>query len=49
MSATTDERTGLNGADLQWLLTQVPAEVLILRAGFEDHRTVTSQALRGHF
>jgi hypothetical protein len=49
VSATTDERTGLNGADLQWLLSQVPAEVLILRAGFEDHRTVTSEALRGHF
>jgi hypothetical protein len=49
VSATTNERTGLNGADLQWLLTQVPAEVLILRPGFEDHRTVTSQALQGHF
>jgi hypothetical protein len=49
VSATTDERTGLNGADLHWLLSQVPAEVLILRAGFEDHRTVTSDALRGHF
>jgi hypothetical protein len=49
VSATTDERTGLNGADLQWLLSQVPAEVLILRAGFEDHRVVTSTQLEGHF
>jgi hypothetical protein len=48
ISATTDERSGLNGADLQWLLSQVPAEVLILRAGFEDHRVVTSKELEGH-
>jgi hypothetical protein len=49
VSATTDERTGLNGQDLQWLLEKVPAEVLILRAGFEDARTVTAEAVEGHF
>ena len=43
VSVTTDERTGLNGADLQWVLSQVPAEVLILRAGFDDRRTVTTE------
>jgi hypothetical protein len=46
VSATTNERTGLNGADLQWLLTQVPAEVLILRAAFEDDRMVRPPAPR---
>lgn len=49
VSATTDERTGLNGADLQWLLSAVPAEVLILRAGFTDHQTVTSATVEGYF
>lgn len=49
VSATTDERTGLNGADLRWLLQEVPAEVVIVRPGLEDRRTVTAAAVTGHF
>ena len=43
VSATTDPRTGLDGEDLQWLLEKVPAEVLILRADFDDRATVTAE------
>jgi hypothetical protein len=43
VSATTDPRTDLDGEDLQWLLEKVPAEVLILRADFDDRATVTAE------
>lgn len=43
VSATTDPRIGLNGENLQWLLEKVPAEVLILRADFDDPATVTAE------
>lgn len=49
ISATADPQTGLSGSDLQWLLANVPAEVLILRPDPEDHREVTADAVRGHF
>ncbi len=47
--AVGDARSGLSGDDLVWLLEQAPAEVLILRAGFADHRRVTGDAVSGHF
>lgn len=49
VSATSNPRTGLDARDLDWLLTKVPSEVLILRPGAEDHRTVSAEGLRGHF
>ena len=35
--------------DLEWLLENVPAEVLILRPDPEDERTVTAAGVKGHF
>lgn len=49
VSASTNPRTGLNAQDLQWLLTKVPSEVLILRPGPEDDRTVSADSIAGHF
>jgi nucleotide-binding universal stress UspA family protein len=49
VSATSNSRKGLSSDDLEWLLEQVPAEVMILRPDPEDHRTVTADALAGHF
>ena len=44
-----ESRTGLSGDDLLWLLERAPAEVLILRPGFDDHRRITGEAVKGHF
>jgi hypothetical protein len=44
-----ESRQGLSGDDLLWLLERAPAEVLILRPGFADHRRVTGEAINGHF
>ena len=46
---TANPRNGLTGDDLEWLLEQVPAEVLILRPAPEDHRKVTAEGVKGHF
>jgi hypothetical protein len=49
VSASANPRTGLNAQDLQWLLSKVPSEVLILRPGPADERTVTADGIAGHF
>ncbi len=49
VSASGNPRSGLNPQDLQWLLAKAPSEVLILRPGPEDDRTVTAAGIRGHF
>jgi hypothetical protein len=49
VSADTNPRTGLTPQDLQWLLGKAPSEVLILRPGPEDHRTIDGATVRGHF
>ena len=49
VSATSNSRKGLSSDDLEWLLEQVPAEVMILRPDPEDHRKVTAEAVAGHF
>jgi hypothetical protein len=49
ISATSNPRAGLDSEDLQWLLERVPAEVMILRPDPEDRRTVTAEAVKGHF
>jgi nucleotide-binding universal stress UspA family protein len=49
VSATSSSRKGLSSDDLEWLLEQVPAEVMILRPDPEDHREVTAEAVAGHF
>jgi hypothetical protein len=40
VSATGNPRNGLTDDDMVWLLQRAPAEVLILRPDFEDHRTL---------
>jgi hypothetical protein len=40
-----DSRNGLSGDDLIWLLERAPAEVLILRPGFDDQRRLTGVQL----
>ena len=40
-----ESRRGLSGDDLLWLLERAPAEVLILRPGFDDHRRLTGAHL----
>jgi nucleotide-binding universal stress UspA family protein len=40
--ASSAGSTGLSGEDMVWLLQRAPAEVLILRPGPEDHRTVAA-------
>jgi nucleotide-binding universal stress UspA family protein len=40
ISATGRPRTGLSESDLQWLLQQAPAEILILRPDLRDRRVV---------
>jgi len=40
VSAGATGTQGLSGDDLVWLLEKAPAEVMILRAGPEDHRMV---------
>ncbi len=44
VSATGLPRDGLTDDDLVWLLQRAPAEVLILRPGFEDHRKLVGTA-----
>jgi nucleotide-binding universal stress UspA family protein len=41
--ATAETGAELSGDDLIWLLEKAPAEVLILRPGPEDHRSVTAR------
>ena len=49
VSATNSPRTGLSGEDLEWLLTRVPAEVMILRPAPADDRHISAGVLNGHF
>ena len=49
VSATDSPRKGLTGDDLEWLLTRVPAEVMILRPAPADTRAISAGALHGHF
>jgi nucleotide-binding universal stress UspA family protein len=49
VSATDNPRTGLSGDDLQWLLTRVPAEIMILRPAPDDTRQISANGVRGHF
>jgi hypothetical protein len=49
VSATDNPRTGLSGDDLQWLLTRVPAEIMILRPAPSDTRQISANGVRGHF
>ena len=49
VSATDSPRVGLSSEDLKWLLTRVPAEVLVLRPAYDDTRRIEAEALRGHF
>jgi nucleotide-binding universal stress UspA family protein len=49
VSATDNARAGLSSEDLQWLLEDVPAEVLILRPAPDDERRITAAAVTGHF
>jgi nucleotide-binding universal stress UspA family protein len=49
VSTTHLAGVGLTDSDLQWLLRKAPAEVIILRPGMEDHRTIGADAIEGHF
>lgn len=49
VSATSNPRTGLDARDLDWLLTKVPSEVLILRPSSQDDREISGAGVRGHF
>ena len=49
VSATDSPRHGLTHEDLEWLLTRVPAEVLILRPAAEDTRAISPAVVGGHF
>jgi nucleotide-binding universal stress UspA family protein len=49
VSATDSPRQGLTADDLEWLLTRVPAEVLILRPAPEDDRQISAELVHGHF
>jgi len=49
VSATDSPRVGLSSDDLEWLLTRVPAEVLILRPAPDDTRYISANGLHGHF
>lgn len=49
VSATNSPRKGLTSDDLEWLLEDVPAEVLILRPAPEDTRRISTAGLAGHF
>ena len=49
VSATSNGHNGLSAEDLEWMLEKVPAEVLILRPGPEDHRKLTAESVEGHF
>jgi nucleotide-binding universal stress UspA family protein len=49
VSATNSPRKGLTSDDLEWLLEDVPAEVLILRPAPEDTQRISTAGLAGHF
>ena len=49
VSATDSPRKGLTPDDLEWLLTRVPAEVLILRPAPADDRRISAEVVHGHF
>lgn len=49
VSATNSPRQGLTSSDLEWLLEDVPAEVMILRPAPEDTRRISTAAVSGHF
>jgi nucleotide-binding universal stress UspA family protein len=49
ISATNSPRNGLSRDDLGWLLSYVPAEVLILRPAPDDDRRITATGVKGHF
>lgn len=49
VSATNSPRHGLTSSDLEWLLEDVPAEVMILRPAPEDTRRISTAGLTGHF
>jgi hypothetical protein len=49
VSATPNPRTGLTGRDIDWLLEDAPAEILILRPAPTDKRRVSGEAVTGHF
>jgi nucleotide-binding universal stress UspA family protein len=44
VSATGSPRVGLSGADLEWLLERVPAEVMILRPAPDDTREISASS-----
>lgn len=49
VSATDSPRQGLSADDLEWLLTRVPAEVMILRPAPGDDRRIAAGTVNGHF
>ncbi|MDX6658769.1 MAG: hypothetical protein QOH62_3562 [Solirubrobacteraceae bacterium] len=49
VSATPNPRTGLSARDIDWLLEDAPAEILILRPAATDQRRVSGEAVAGHF
>jgi len=49
VSATDSPRKGLTAEDLEWLLTKVPAEVMILRPAPDDQRRISANGVHGHF
>jgi len=50
VSATDSPHKGLTADDLEWLLEQVPAEVLILRPAPDDTRRIAAtNGYHGHF
>jgi nucleotide-binding universal stress UspA family protein len=49
VSATPNPRTGLSTRDIDWLLEEAPAEIMILRPAPTDNRRVSGEAVAGHF
>jgi Universal stress protein family len=49
VSATGNPRTGLSTRDIDWLLEEAPAEILILRPAPTDKRRISGEAVTGHF
>lgn len=49
VSATANPQTGLNTRDLEWLLTQAQAEIMILRPAPSDERRISAGGVTGHF
>ena len=49
VSATNSPRQGFTSNDLEWLLEEVPAEVMILRPAPEDTRRIEAAGVGGHF